>query len=162
MMRKTLLYTAVIIVLFGGQWLFTGNRINGLPPTLEKPTLSGAPADAWLERPPTVIYFWAEWCGICTLMQNTVSEFLQDHAGITIAVRSGNDAEVLAYLHNKALSWPVINDNHGSIAQRYGVEGVPAIFFVNRHGRITLSAVGYTSIVGLQLRTWLADRLPEY
>ena len=64
------------------------------PPT----TLQGEKTTKLLARRPAIIYFWASWCGICYAIQGAIDEFLQDYAGITVALGSGNDQTIFHYL----------------------------------------------------------------
>lgn len=89
-------------------------------------------------------------------MQGSVSNVLRDYPGVTIAVRSGDDGTLQNYLNDKQLNWPVVNDNSGNLGQRYGIRGVPAVFFINATGEIVFTTVGYTSEWGMRFRLWLA------
>ena len=105
---------------------------------------------------PAIIYFWAQWCGICSMMQGAVSAVAADYPIITVALRSGADGEVKQYAQQKHLPWLVVNDPQGDIARIYGVKAVPALFFINPAGNIVFTSVGYTSEWGLRFRAWLA------
>jgi thioredoxin-related protein len=76
-----------------------------------------------------------------------------------VALRSGTNDEVQNHLLNKKLTWSVVNDPQGKIAQTYGVKVVPAIFFLNKEGHIVFTSVGYSTEWGLRLRAWLAGFL---
>lgn len=156
MIKKYGFYLLAGLVIFAGQFLRTSDLVTGTPPAIEQATLNGNPAKPLSGKGPAIIYFWAEWCGICAMMQNAVSAVSAEHRPLTIALRSGSDGEVGRYLHDKHLDWPVVNDQQGLIAQRFGVKAVPALFFTNREGKIVFTSVGYTSEWGLRARLWLA------
>ena len=120
--------------------------------------MTGGNAMQRIAKGPAILYFWAEWCGICRGMQGAVNAVLLDYPGLTVAIRSGDEAKLNAYLHSKDLQWPVVNDNDGSIGQRYGIKAVPAVFFINANGQIVFTTAGFTSEWGMRLRLWLADR----
>ncbi|WP_305906693.1 protein disulfide oxidoreductase [Methylomarinum sp. Ch1-1] len=154
-LKKTLFYLFVIGVIFGGQFFVNRGLVSGRMPPIAEKTLAGRTAMPQTDAGPRMIYFWAEWCGICKMMQASVDSLLRDAPAVTVAVRSGNDAKVTAYLRERRLTWPVVNDNQGAIADRYGVKGVPALFFVDGDGDIMLTSVGYSSEWGMRLRLWL-------
>ncbi len=159
MIKKAVFYIAVALLIFGGQFFINRGLVTGKPPLIKEPTLAGFTVMTPIIRGPAIIYFWAEWCGICKMMQDSVSAVLQTYPGITVAVRSGGDQNVRHYLHEQNLGWVVVNDTKGGIANRYGVNGVPAVFFVNADGEIMFSAVGFTSEAGLRIRMWLVGLL---
>ena len=51
---------------------------------------------------------------------------------------------------------PVLMDQDGKLARRWGVNGVPATFIVDRAGKIVHASKGYSTEVGLRIRLWLA------
>jgi len=157
--KKIGFYTLVVIVVFAGQFLMNQGLKMGQPPIIKQQTITGQSAMQTISQGPAVIYFWAEWCGVCNMMQQPMTAVLQDYPIITVAVKSGDKHAVQAYLTEKSLNWPVINDPLGTIAQQYQATGVPSIFFLNQQGEIVLTATGYTSEIGLRLRLWLANKL---
>ena len=106
---------------------------------------------------PVLVHFWATWCGICKLEQDSINSLSQDYHVITIAMQSGSDDEVKGYIQEHELNFKVINDQDGTFVERYGVVGVPASFVVNSKNEIVASEVGYTTPWGLRLRLWLAN-----
>jgi len=130
---------------------------TGQPPVIYQQTLSGKDVMDNLSKGPTIIYFWAEWCGICKMMQQAVSGVVVDYPVMTVAVKSGSVNTVQEYLHDKNLHWEVVNDPLGEIAEKYQARGVPSIFFLDKKGEIVLTSTGYTSEMGLRLRLWLVS-----
>ena len=76
---------------------------------------------------------------------------------LTVAMRSGDAAAVAKALGSRGLDWPTAIDPDGSIAARYGLHGVPALVVVDGRGEIRSVMVGYTTMVGMQLRMWWAS-----
>lgn len=105
---------------------------------------------------PSLIYFWATWCGICKSIQGTMQTILQKHPGFTVAMKSGDEDNIRQYLRAQSLSWPFVVDEQGQVSAEYGVPGVPTIFILDGNGKIRYTAVGYSSVWGLELRLWLA------
>ncbi len=159
MFKKTVFYLIVAFVIFGGQFFINRGLISGVPPQINSRTMDGQEVMSRIEKGPALIYFWAEWCGICNMMKASIASVLKDYPGFTVSVRSGNDLQVRQYLNRHQLDWPVVNDRDSRIAKRYGVEGVPVLFFVNPEGKIIFSAVGFTSETGIRFRLMLVDIL---
>lgn len=150
----------IFLVLFflGGQIFATRHFSTGAAPLIEAHTLSGeAFSLESLAGEPAVIYFWASWCGICATMDGMIGSLSDSHPVITIAMQSGEKDELLAHMDKKKLHFPVIADSRGEIAQRYGVDGVPALFVLDSAGNIRYSTKGYTTGWGIRLRLWLAE-----
>ena len=159
-MQKWGFYIFAALIIFGGQFLASNGLVTGVPPAMPTTTLAGDAALARVSQGPALIYFWAEWCGICRAMQSKISAVSSDFPVLTVAVDSGDDATVKAYLDKNRLNWQVVNDADGAVFQRYGGRGVPALFFVNRAGTIVFTTAGYVSEWGLRLRLRLADLWP--
>ncbi|MGD0960770.1 MAG: protein disulfide oxidoreductase [Methylomonas sp.] len=156
-MKKFGFYLLAACFIFAGQFLRDSDLVTGKPPDIAQPTLSNLPAIALVSRGPAVIYFWAEWCGICAMMQNSMTALAADYPQLTIALRSGADNKVENYLQQHHLAWPVVNDEHGAIARRFGVNAVPAVFIVDNDGEIVFTSIGYSTEWGLRLRLRLAE-----
>jgi thiol-disulfide isomerase/thioredoxin len=124
---------------------FQGNLLNGESYALL--------AD---KRRPLLIHFWASWCPVCELEQGSIQSISDDHAVITIAMQSGEAEEVIAYMQQEKLQFPVINDPDGIVAQRFGVRAVPSSFVIDENNNIKFRETGFTTETGLRLRLWLA------
>jgi thiol-disulfide isomerase/thioredoxin len=155
--KHAVLYGIVIIVLFSGQFLFNRGLVSGVPPQLPEQTIAGLPTESVIPKGGGIIYFWADWCGLCGMMQSSMTKVLQDTPGITVALNSGPTEQVNRYLASRNLNWPTVNDADGSVAKRYGIKGVPAILFLNKSGHIVFSSIGYSTEFGLRFRVWLAS-----
>jgi len=145
----------LLIVIFIGllQTFMQRDMRSGVVPDLPK-TISGQDSVTLISKKPAIIYFWGSWCGICSAIQGTISSILTDYSGVTVALRSGNNATVLSYLHSHQLDWQVINDNEGTLAEAFGVNAVPAVFIIASDGEISFVTLGYVTEIGLRLRLW--------
>lgn len=149
---------ALVLVLIAGvrAWQQSGT-VRGPAPALAGVLLDGnSYALAPAAGQPVLVHFWATWCPICRAEQGTIEALARDYPTVTVAMQSGDDAEVAGYLRTESLSFPVLNDPDGALAARWGVRGVPASFIVDGAGQIRFVEVGYTTSVGLRLRLWLA------
>lgn len=154
--KKIGLYSLVALIIFAGQFLMNHGLVTGKPPAIKQQTISGQNAMQTISQGASIIYFWAEWCGVCKMMQNPISKISQDYSVLTVAVKSGDNNAVQKYLHENSLNWTVVNDPLSKVAEQYQARGVPSLFFIDESGEIVLTATGYTSEIGLRLRLWLA------
>jgi thiol-disulfide isomerase/thioredoxin len=134
------------------------DMVSGLAPPLSGVKLDGStyvlPAKP---AQPVLVHFWATWCAICRVDQDSIDSIAQDHPNtITVAMQSGSDAEVGKHLTAQSLHFPVLNDADGRLSAAWGVHAVPASFIVAPDGKIRFIEVGYTTGIGLRLRLWLA------
>jgi len=131
--------------------------VSGVAPDFSEVFLKGNSVSLKDYRDKVVlIHFWATWCSICSLEQDSIEAISKDNDIITVAMNSGEAAEIQAFMTENNLSFPVIIDEDGILAQRYGVTGVPTSFVVNAQGNIEYTEIGYTTNWGLRARMWLA------
>ena len=156
--RKSLLSWIGLLVLFIGLQSFANRDLaDGMPPPIVGTGTDGQPfAGLSSLKKPAVIYFWASWCGICKSIQGTIRELAAETPMITVALQSGDAAEVKAYMGKEGFQVPVVLDEEGAIGKSYGIRGVPAIFVLGPDVAIRYSTVGYTTALGLRFRLWLA------
>ncbi len=148
-----------ILVLLGVHSWQTRELPSGPALALEGRLLNGQSASlSALRGRPVLVHFWATWCPVCTLEQDNINAIAQDHQVFSIAMQSGADKVVLEHMTQNHLTFPVINDADGVLAQRWGIRGVPTSFILDGLGHIRFTEVGYTTEAGLRLRLALADR----
>ncbi|MCB1755282.1 MAG: protein disulfide oxidoreductase [Gammaproteobacteria bacterium] len=105
---------------------------------------------------PYMVHFWASWCPICKLMESSVTDVAADYPVIGIALQSGSDSEVLDFMREHGMDYPMLNDPDGQISRRFGVNGVPSTFIVDKNNTIRFVERGYSSAWGLKARLWYA------
>ncbi len=146
----------LLLVVWALEALLTLNAASGMAPNISASTIQGKAFELQtLHGQPAVIHFWANWCPICELEQGTINTLAADYPFISVAMQSGSDDEVRAYLTEQGVNYPVINDPDGLLAKRYGVSAVPATFVLDSSGTVRFVTRGYTSALGLRLRFWL-------
>lgn len=104
------------------------------------------------EGKPLLLYFWAEWCPTCKLQSSNIEFVSKDYNVLTIAVNSGSDEQIKAYMHEHELSFKVINDKEGTWAKQFKIEAYPTIFIYTAKGKLKFTDVGYTTTAGLLAR----------
>ena len=157
--RKRALNLVLFIVFIAGIRVWQQRDMaSGMAPPLVGVKLDGS-AYALPAKPaqPVLVHFWATWCAICRVDQDSIASIALDHPNtITVAMQSGSDAEVSRHLLAQGLHFPVLNDADGRLSAAWGVHAVPASFIVGPDGKIRFVEVGYTTGLGLRLRLWVA------
>ncbi|MDF1564846.1 MAG: TlpA disulfide reductase family protein [Deltaproteobacteria bacterium] len=153
-----LLLVAVAIVLISA-WQTRGHVRDVPLPELTLQTLDGEPlALGSLEGKPTLLAFWAPWCGVCRAESPNIS-WVQELAGekanvLSVVVSYGELAEVRGYVAAQEVDYPVLLAGD-ALAAELKVASYPTVYFLDREGKVKGSAVGYTTTLGLLARLFL-------
>jgi len=156
-----LLWVGLIVValIVGGVWISfdavetdDSTRANSLEPA----PAAGHPApDFTLKTPdgqeislsdfrgqPVIINFWATWCSPCRVEMPHLQAAYEAHQkddlvvlGVNLTVRD-NPKAVPDFLAEFGLTFPVVLDESGNVAEMYRVFGQPASVFVDKDGII--------------------------
>ena len=128
---------------------------TGAAPPLIGHTLDGAVIDLKdLRGQPVLVHFWATWCPVCKLGNSAIEAIAKDHRVVTVAMQSGSATFIDRFLAEEGLAFPVVPDESGAIASRWGVPGVPATFIIGADGQIASATMGLSSETGLRARLW--------
>jgi thiol-disulfide isomerase/thioredoxin len=146
----------LLLVFAAVQWWQARDLAAGPAPPLVGLLLDGSPYQLDPAGGPILVHFWATWCPVCRLEEDSIARIAADLPTITVATTSGTSDEVAAYLAEQGLTMPVLLDEDGELARRWGVNGVPATFVIDREGRIRHAGKGYSTEIGLRLRMWLS------
>lgn len=97
---------------------------------------------------PVVISFWAPRCGPCRREARALDRAARQAGRDVLALGVGFGAssrQARDFVHGLGLSFPQIHDATGAAARRWGVDGAPATFFLDRDGRIVGHVAGVAS-----------------
>jgi peroxiredoxin len=87
-----------------------------------------------------LVHFWATWCAHCAgemkILQQAVGNTEPKPPRI-LAVNLGEPASrVREFAREKGLTYPILLDRRGKVAEAYGVLGLPATLVVSADGRV--------------------------
>lgn len=147
----------VLIVAGVGLWQTRAHVQGGPVPAFSLQGLDGAVvSSSSLAGKPTLLAFWAPWCGVCeTESRNLgwVRGMVGERARVlSVATAYDNARQVTAYVERNGVDYPVLLDEMG-LADALKVTSFPTVYFVDERGHIKGSVVGYTTTLGLLLRT---------
>lgn len=153
----TLLIAAVLLTVVG--YVRAPSFEEGFVPDVNTTTIDGSIADTFRNtEAPVLLHFWAVWCPTCRAEAGNISAVAQDLPVVTVAVKSGSDAEIRHYLQRNDLTFATVNDADARIARRFGITVFPTTLIIHR-GRAVWSETGFTTGWGLRLRMWLVSQL---
>ena len=164
--RNLFLIAFVLFSIFGAaghaqaQNMFASPLIGKDAPKISLQKLkggSGSFQDA-INGKKAVMIFWATWCPTCKIENSTIDALSKKFTVITIAVNSGNDADLTAFLKEKNFNFKVINDTDATLAKALHVSAFPTTFIYDKGGNLAFSEVGYSSYFTLYLKLLYASR----
>jgi len=124
-------------------------------PSLQGTTLAGSTFDLAATRgTPTVVNFFASWCGPCNLEAPEVVAFAAAHPDVqVIGVATGDKtADTQAFATKYGVTYSVVLDADGAIASAWGVKGIPTTFFIDRTGKVRDSILGSSTLAQFEAK----------
>ncbi|WP_169726051.1 redoxin family protein [Aestuariibacter salexigens] len=120
-------------------------------PTQRLVSLQGEVQPLLSAQKPTLVYFFAPWCGVCRLSINNLDYIDSDAFHV---VRVALDYESVQSVHQFVAD----NDVQGKVLlgsnelkQHFSIRGYPTYYLVDENNTIIDSAMGYSTALGLKL-----------
>lgn len=103
---------------------------------------------------PILVYFWGTWCHICSITSPSV-QALKDsgHQVLGVAVSSGDDEALHAYMREQGYDFININDADGQIFRQWQGQVTPS-YAIIKDGKITQRFTGIAPLWSLKFRMW--------
>ena len=94
-----------------------------------------------------VISFFATWCPPCRMELPLLQSFYEKNQYLGVEVLAidlrEEDSTVEKLIGENGVKFPVLMDRTGAVANAYKVRGIPALFIIDKNGRIAKNHVGY-------------------
>lgn len=157
----------VAILLFAASIFVANFVLTGLAAGTPAPTFSAPDLNGNLIRltdyagKPVMVTFWSPDCFACREELPALQAIATDpEANVTLltVVSKVPAAEVQAFVAAEGLTFPVIVDEAGAIAQDYQISGVPVSYFINPDGKVDHNVIGAGGAGALtgNLTAWLS------
>jgi peroxiredoxin len=95
---------------------------------------------------PVMLTFWRINCAACQVQMPYIQAFYDKWSSETIAVLTINAGDSISnvqnYITSQKLTLPVLLDPRGSVAQTYGIPGVPVSFLIDSDGILKAYKIG--------------------
>ena len=93
---------------------------------------------------PVILFFWTTWCKFCRNEIKTLNQMYPQMKKEGITVFAANIGEsnnrVQGFFKDYALTFDVLLDQEGKLANQYDVIGVPTYIFLDKTGQVILQA----------------------
>lgn len=123
-------------------------NVGDAMPAYTAKTLGGAPYDLASEKGSVVlINVWATWCGPCRFeipeLQKMHDEFgKRGFKVVGVSVDEGEAKDVQQFVTDQKMTYPVVLDPDGRIANLLATTVLPTSVLLDRHGKIVWREVG--------------------
>lgn len=116
------------------------------------------------ENKLVLVNFWATWCGPCRLempvFEKTYLKWKEKGLEL-LAISVKEDSKVVRdYLDKKPVSFPVLLDPDGTVAEQYGVRVFPTTFLVNPDGTVEKVIEGLDTYLKYDIEVRLTSTFP--
>ncbi len=123
--------------------------VEAMAPSFTAPLLDGSRALSLrsLRGHPVLVNFWGSYCAPCKEelpVLETVYRRYRARGVVVLGVDAEDDtrAQARAMARRFGLTYPIVSDVRGDVADRYNIQGTPTSVFVDAAGRVRGVAVG--------------------
>ena len=121
----------------------------------EVPTLMGETISLTAQGKTTILYFFAPWCQGCHASIGNLQALFQKNElldVIAVAMDFTSNEEVMGFTSQHQLTFPIALGNE-AIKQTFEISGYPSYNVLNEENVIIGKSMGYSSELGLYLRS---------
>ena len=104
-----------------------------------------------------VLYFFAPWCGVCSASSKNVVALREARGEDEVAIYAvgldwSTTGELSRFAREHELNVPVLLGDDG-VRRSYSIQAYPTVYVIDDRGRVRDRVVGYTTELGLRLRS---------
>lgn len=95
-----------------------------------------------------VLNFWATWCAPCKQEMPELQTLYEARGNLDVTVlavnatATDNRDAAIEFARSLGLTFPIAFDTRGAVMRAYGVQGLPATFFIDREGIVRARGLG--------------------
>lgn len=142
----------LLVMLLPACWSETEHLQQGeTAPVFTLNTLSGEKVSVPQQYPGEVLIlrFWADWCPYCAPEMKSLEQIHQRYQDrglriLAINVRQDQDT-AQRFFDNLGITYSGLLDEQGEVARKYGVQGLPTTFFIDKDGLMQTRILGESS-----------------
>lgn len=132
-----------LIIFWGGNQPLTAQRERQIPQSGQKfpdftlESLDGEKITlSELANQPIVINFWATWCDPCKEEMPLFEAIYSENSGIVVlGINYNEPANIIRrFVQERGITFPILLDADGKLAERFQVFGFPTTYFIDRDG----------------------------
>jgi thiol-disulfide isomerase/thioredoxin len=128
------------------------------PPTVLSVLMESEVQPALTSGQVGIVYFFAPWCVYCRSSIGNLQSLVDSGQlgwGTVIALDYGDAREVQDFIDRTEVSLPVLMGTPRT-AHDWAVRAFPTYYVIDAEGRISSRSVGYSSWLGMLIRSWMA------
>ena len=144
-----ILYLAAVyaVVVLAQRWFLKDPRTGAEAKSFQAVTVNGGHQSIPTgDAKPSVLVFWATWCGPCKIELSRLQSAIQEGrlpAKRVFAISVGEDPEdVFRFAKDEGYTFQVLADTEGSSGNLYSVRATPTVFHLDDQDRIAWTAEG--------------------
>ena len=140
---KAILFAIALVLVLAFVWTGCGGPTQSQNEAIQAPDFKlsllngGETSLSDFSGKPVMLNFWATWCPPCReempYLQQIHEQRSADVVVLTVNMAE-NPGDVEEFIREFGLSFPVLLDSNGDVAQQYGVRAIPTTFFIDKSG----------------------------
>lgn len=127
-------------------------RIGNKAPEFTLPDLRGKARSLTTEvkaSKVTLVNFWATWCPPCRgeipELEAFYDEYVKKGVQVLAVDLQEQKKDVQTFVASHGMSFPILLDGSGKVADKYGISGIPTTYIIDAHGVVRNIIVGGTT-----------------